>query len=284
MRKYPLLIIFSFIFCIAKSQQSLSDIKKPIGQPKIDPNSMLILSLSTIIAIFLAYILYLNYKNKKKLILGNILLEENIKKNQAHILHNESLLKELHHRVKNNLQLMYSLLNIQKRSNSNLEIKRTLSTVQNRIQTMALVHEYLYNSENLESIVANKYIETLVNHLKSIYNQENKNIDQIINIDNSIQLPIEQIISLGLIINEIISNSYKYAFNNNNGSKLEITLVKINDLILIEISDDGPGFSKDQINEDSLGLKLIEIMCAQIKAKLASTSNNGVSYHIEFTI
>jgi two-component sensor histidine kinase len=107
---------------------------------------------------------------------------------------------------------------------------------------------------------------------------------QIINIDISIQLPIEQIISLGLIINEIISNAYKYAFNDNKGSKLEITLAKINNLIVLEISDDGPGFSKDQINENSLGLKLIDIMCTQIKAKLTSSCTNGVSYNIEFTI
>lgn len=247
-------------------------------------NLMLVLTLSTIIALFLVYVIFLNNKNKKTLTLKNILLEENIKKNQEHILHNDLLLKELHHRVKNNLQLMYSLLNLQKRRNNNIEIKSNLSTVQNRIQTMALVHEYLYNSENFESVEAFKYIETLSNHLKSIYKQENRNIEQVINIEASIQLPIEQIISLGLIINEIISNSYKYAFNNNNGSKLEITLVKINDLILLEISDDGPGFSKDQINEDSLGLKLIEIMCAQIKAKLSTRTNNGVSYHIEFTI
>lgn len=284
MRKYTLLIIFLFTICIAKGQQSISAIKKPISTLKIDPDLILILSLSIIIALFLSYIIYLNHMNKKKLISKNILLEENIKKNKEHILHNELLLKELHHRVKNNLQLMYSLLNLQKRRNENLEIKNNLSTVQNRIQTMALVHEYLYNSENFESVEAFKYIETLANHLKSIYNQENRNIDQIINIDNSIQLPIEKIISIGLIINEIISNSYRYAFNDNNGSKLEITLVKINDLILLEISDDGPGFSKEQINEDSLGLKLIEIICTQIKAKLESSSNNGVSYHIEFTI
>jgi two-component sensor histidine kinase len=146
------------------------------------------------------------------------------------------------------------------------------------------VHEYLYNSGNFESVEAFKYVETLANHLKSIYKQENRDILQIINIDPSIQLPIEQIISLGLIINEIISNSYKYAFNNNNGSKLEITLAKINNLIVLEISDDGPGFSKDQIKEDSLGLKLIEIMSTQIKAKLQSSCENGVSYNIEFTI
>jgi two-component sensor histidine kinase len=247
-------------------------------------NLMLILTLSTVIALFLVYVIFLNNKNKKTLTLKNILLEENIKKNHEHILHNDLLLKELHHRVKNNLQLMYSLLNLQKRRNNNIEIKSNLSTVQNRIQTMALVHEYLYNSGNFESVEAFKYVETLANHLKCIYKQENRDILQIINIDPSIQLPIEQIISLGLIINEIISNSYKYAFNNNNGSKLEITLAKINNLIVLEISDDGPGFSKDQIKEDSLGLKLIEIMSTQIKAKLQSSCENGVSYNIEFTI
>jgi len=236
------------------------------------------------ISITITYFLLQSIKNKKLISQKNNELSENIKLTNEQISKNDFLLKELHHRVKNNLQLMYSLLNLQKRRNNNLEIKSNLSTVQNRIQTMALVHEYLYNSGNFESVEAFKYIETLANHLKSIYKQENRNIVQIINIDISIQLPIEQIISLGLIINEIISNAYKYAFNDNKGSKLEITLAKINNLIVLEISDDGPGFSKDQINENSLGLKLIDIMCTQIKAKLTSSCINGVSYNIEFTI
>ena len=236
------------------------------------------------ISITITYFLLQSIKNKKLISQKNNELSENIKLTNEQISKNDFLLKELHHRVKNNLQLMYSLLNLQKRRNNNLEIKSNLSTVQNRIQTMALVHEYLYNSGNFESVEAFKYIETLANHLKSIYKQENRNIVQIINIDISIQLPIEQIISLGLIINEIISNAYKYAFNDNKGSKLEITLAKINNLIVLEISDDGPGFSKDQINENSLGLKLIDIMCTQIKAKLTSSCTNGVSYNIEFTI
>ena len=237
-----------------------------------------------LIAIIITHFLLQSIKNKKIISLKNNQLNENIKLINEQISKNDFLLKELHHRVKNNLQLMYSLLNLQKRRNNNLEIKSNLSTVQNRIQTMALVHEYLYNSGNFESVEAFKYIETLANHLKSIYKQENRNIGQIINIDISVQLPIEQIISLGLIINEIISNAYKYAFNDNNGTKLEITLAKINNLIILEISDDGPGFSKDQINENSLGLKLIEIMCTQLKAKLHSSCENGVSYNIEFTI
>lgn len=237
-----------------------------------------------LIAIIITHFLLQSIKNKKIISLKNNQLNENIKLINEQISKNDFLLKELHHRVKNNLQLMYSLLNLQKRRNNNLEIKSNLSTVQNRIQTMALVHEYLYNSGNFESVEAFKYIETLANHLKSIYKQENSNIGQIINIDISVQLPIEQIISLGLIINEIISNAYKYAFNDNNGTKLEITLAKINNLIILEISDDGPGFSKDQINENSLGLKLIEIMCTQLKAKLHSSCENGVSYNIEFTI
>lgn len=247
-------------------------------------NLLLILSLLILIALFLTYVIYQNNKNKKSLTSKNELLEENIKKNQEHILHNDLLLKELHHRVKNNLQLMYSLLNLQKRRNENLEIKSNLSTVQNRIQTMALVHENLYNSGNFESVEALKYIETLANHLKAIYKQEDKNIEKIINIDTSIQLHIDIIISIGLIINEIISNSYKYAFNNEKGSKIEITLAKINDLIILEISDDGIGFSMDDVKEDSLGLKLVEIMCSQLKAKLNRNLNNGVKYTIEFNI
>lgn len=244
----------------------------------------LVLSLTAIVVIALGIIIRLKNKNKNKLTIKNALLEDNIKENQEHILKNELLLKELHHRVKNNLQLMYSLLNLQKRRNDDIEIKNNLSTIQNRIQTMALVHEYLYNSGNFESVEAYSYIQTLASHLKVIYKQEHKIIKQNINIELTIQLPIEQIISLGLIVNEILSNAYKYAFNDDKGTKIKILLVQINKLIILEISDDGPGFSKSQIKEDSLGLKLIEIMCAQIKATLKTSTTNGVKYIIEFKI
>jgi two-component sensor histidine kinase len=247
-------------------------------------NLILVLSLLFVVALFLTYVIYLNNKNKRSLTSKNNLLKENIIKNQEHILHNDLLLKELHHRVKNNLQLMYSLLNLQKRRNSNSEIKDNLSTVQNRIQTMALVHETLYNSGNFESVEASKYIATLANHLKSIYKQENRTIIQNINIDTTIQLPIEDIISLGLIINEILSNAYKYAFTDTKGTTIEITLAKINNTVILEINDDGPGFSKLQVNENSLGLKLIDIMSAQLKATINTSTDNGVSYIIEFEI
>jgi two-component sensor histidine kinase len=237
-----------------------------------------------LIAITMTVFLLQSIKNKKIISQKNNQLNENIQIINEQISKNDFLLKELHHRVKNNLQLMYSLLNLQKRRNDSPEIKQNLSTVQNRIQTMALVHENLYNSGNFESIEAYNYIETLASHLKTIYKQENRNIIQNINIDTSIQLPIEKIISLGLIINEIISNAYKYAFNDSKGSSLDITLAKINNTMILDISDDGPGFTKSQVNVNSLGLKLIEIMCTQLKATLNASSNNGVRYIIEFEI
>ncbi len=240
------------------------------------------IGVTALITIIIALFLFQSLKNKKTISQKNKELQESVKLTGEQISKNDLLLKELHHRVKNNLQLMYSLLNLQKRRNNNLEIKNNLSTVQNRIQTMALVHENLYNSGNFEYVVAEKYIETLANHLKSIYKQENRNIIQNINIDSTIQFPIDQIISLGLIINEIISNAYKYAFNDNKGTTLDITLAKINNTIILEINDDGPGFSKLQIREDSLGLKLVEIMCAQLNATIDTSSTNGVSYTIEF--
>ena len=244
------------------------------------------ISITIIVLILITIALFLlqSLKNKKIVSEKNDLLKESITLTTEQIAKNDLLLKELHHRVKNNLQLIYSLLNLQKRRNSDLEIKSNLSTVQNRIQTMALVHENLYNSGNFESVEAFKYVETLATHLKSIYKQENRNIKQNIDIDTTIQLPIEQIISLGLIINEIISNAYKYAFNQNNGSTLDISLAKINNTIILEISDDGPGFPKSQVNENSLGLKLIDIMCTQLKATLTTSTINGVNYIIEFEI
>jgi len=198
---------------------------------------------------------------------------------------NDLLLKELHHRVKNNLQVMYSLLNMQKRRNESESTKAILTSVQNRIQTMALVHQNLYTSENFETVEVTTYVHTLVNHLKMIYPLEDKNVAIHFGIDPNLKLPMEQIISLGLIVNEVVSNSFKYAYIKREIGTLVIRINKINGTYLIEIKDDGPGIEKSKIDLSSLGLKLINLMSEQLKAEHVYTfNNNGVAHYFKFRL
>ena len=227
----------------------------------------------------LFYFLLSNIKNKKLLNIKNKELGENIKITNEQIAKNNFLLKELHHRVKNNLQLIYSLLNLQKRRLVEPEVKINLTAVQNRIHTMSLVHEFLYNSDNYEYINVLEYITTLTTHLKAIYKKEN-NVEMKYLIDEEIELESERMIYLGLIINEIISNTFK--FHNGNNIIIILSIQTINGMIEISIKDNGPGFDKDLIREESLGLKLIKIMCIQLNAEHEIISKNGVAHKIKF--
>lgn len=242
---------------------------------------MLVLSISTIIIalLFLIHFLLSNIKNKKLLNIKNTELEENINITNEQIAKNDFLLKELHHRVKNNLQLIYSLLNLQKRRLVEPEVKINLTAVQNRIHTMSLVHEFLYNSENYEYINVLEYITTLTTHLKAIYKKEN-NVAIKYLIDEEIELESERMIYLGLIINEIISNTFKFEIGNH--IIITISIQSIKGMIEISIQDNGPGFDQNLIRETSLGLKLIKIMCAQLNAEHEIVSKNGVAHKIKF--
>ena len=223
-------------------------------------------------------------KNKRQIEAQNISLLENSKKITIQNEKNEMLLKELHHRVKNNLQVMYSLLNLQKRRNKAIETKDILSSVQNRIQTMALVHENLYNSSSFDYIELSSYIKTLVNHLQSINKAEDKNIEVHFDIQAKLELPIEQVISIGLIVNEAISNAYKYAFKGRASGKIDLHIEERNERIHIEIQDDGPGFNDKDVKESSLGIKLIHIMSAQLNANYAMIQDHGILHKIDFKI
>jgi len=242
-----------------------------------------ILIIVLILTSALLYILYQNKKNRNLLRDKNRLLNYVLDINKSHIIKNESLLKELHHRVKNNLQLMYSLLNLQKRRNENIGIVNNLTTVQNRIHTMSLVHEYLYNSNEFEFININEYIQTLVSHLQNIYNKE-KPIEIVYKIDSSIDIKLEKIVYLGLMLNEIVSNAFKYAFEEKGGNQLLIKIDNNISSIMVIISDNGPGLdiSKKKIN--SLGHKLIDVMCLQLNGTHQIKNDAGLTHIIQFNI
>lgn len=214
----------------------------------------------------------------------NIEKSKNKKLIDLEMMRNDTLLKELHHRVKNNLQVMYSLLNMQKRRNDNDLTTDTLTSIQNRIQTMALVHQNLYTSGNYEVVDLASYTKTLVNHLKSIYHIENKKINVIFDIQADCKLPIEKVVSIGLILNEAISNAFKYAFSHIDQGQLLIKLSSNRSTYIIKISDNGDGFTEEVSNKKSLGLVLIKLMSAQLNAIYTMENKDGVTHIIEFDI
>jgi two-component sensor histidine kinase len=265
------------------SKQSLYDsLKKNESQN----TALLILIFSLASSIMLGVFLYRNNLNKSKSNLKieaqNKMINEHAIKIEAQFNHNETLLKELHHRVKNNLQVMYSLLNLQKRRNEDKDTIDTLSSIQNRIQTMALVHQNLYSSDNFEFVEITSYIRTLANHLEDIYKFDHQKIELVIETLDNLQLPIEIVVAIGLIINEAVSNSFKYAFKNKVQGQILIKLYKIKEEITIVIQDNGNGIVNEIKKENSLGLKLIDLMCAQLNATHIVENTKGIKHQIKF--
>ena len=269
---------------LLKSNQSLQDSNKENIQQR---TVLLILLFFLVISITITTAIYLNNiankKSKNKIEAQNILINAHSLKMESQFNHNETLLKELHHRVKNNLQVMYSLLNLQKRRNKDTDIIETLSSIQNRIQTMALVHQNLYVSGDFELVEILNYIKTLATHLESIYKIDKQHIKVEFEIDENLKLPIETVVAIGLIVNEAVSNSFKYAFKQNkeNGI-LKIKIVSINKEIEVTISDNGDGIRQKNNKENSLGMKLIDLMCLQLKASHTIEHINGVTHLIKF--
>ncbi|WP_424357411.1 histidine kinase dimerization/phosphoacceptor domain -containing protein [Methanocella sp. MCL-LM] len=196
----------------------------------------------------------------------------------------EVLLKEIHHRVKNNMQIISSMLGLQSTLMSNKELNDILKDSQNRIKSMALIHEKLYQSENMACISIKDYVDSLV---KNLYNSYGISVDRI-NIEKDIDdftFSIDTSIPLGLIINEIISNSFKHAFPDGRKGKISITIKKgENGNFRMEITDDGVGFKEDVDikNTRTLGMNLIFALTEQINAEIKIEKENGVRYEVIF--
>jgi len=208
--------------------------------------------------------------------------EKKIKKSLAE---KEILLKEIHHRVKNNLQVISSLLYLQSNKAFEPTTMELFNESQNRIRSMALIHEQLYQSEDLVSINFIDYIKGLISHLSNSYQTELHKIKIEKKIEN-VQLSIDKAIPTGLIINELVSNSLKHAFPDNKKGKINIqmTLNKDKNVHLI-IEDNGIGLPEelDPKNPDSLGLQLVNTLTKQLRGTIKYHTSKGTKYLITFS-
>ena len=198
----------------------------------------------------------------------------------------ETLLKEVHHRVKNNLQSVSSLLSLQTKNLRNTEIQSVIKSSKNRIMAMAMVHEMLYERENLSNIEFGPYVKELTQYLSKSVNASKRKIIFDINIPK-IVLAIDTAIALGLIINEIVTNSLKYGFDKNEVGHIDIVLTPSSkaDVYSLVIGDDGKGFGA-KAQEDanrSLGLKLIHNLARQLKGSVEKLEvPKGTRYELVF--
>ncbi len=197
----------------------------------------------------------------------------------------EVLLKEVHHRVKNNMQVISSILNLQSSYVTDEYALSLLKESQNRIKTMAYIHESLYQNKTFTSINFSEYISTLASNILQSYAASAQKVSLSLDV-NKIILNLDTSIPAGLIINELVTNSIKHAFN---GAKEGIILINLHtkdNVLFLEVSDNGKGFPKeiDFRNTNSLGLQLVNTLVEQLNGKLELSGNKegGTSFFINF--
>lgn len=195
----------------------------------------------------------------------------------------EVLLREVHHRVKNNMAVISSLLSLQSGYIDDPKSLSLFKESQSRIQSMALVHEKLYKSRDFSSIDVEDYIKTLINNIKRTFGGSNE-VKTLVDVER-IDLDIDVLIPCGLIINELLTNAFKHAFNGQDSPELMISMKKVNEEnVQLAISDNGQGLPEgyDVSNTKGLGLKLVTLLVSQVSGKLEAKSEGGATFRIVF--
>ncbi len=219
-------------------------------------------------------VLYRNYKNNKE---KNALLE---KQNQE----KEFLLKEIHHRVKNNLEIVSGLLALQSAQLKDDNAINVMQESQNRVQSMSMIHQKLYQGTNLSTIEMKDYFNNLGTHVLDSFGMVQQ-VDIVYEMA-ALELDVDTAIPLGLIVNELLTNALKYAFPDNRKGEVKLALEqKTDELLYLEISDNGIGQNINKAAAGTgFGMQLVNLLCQQLQGKMSRLRQKGTSISFEFRI
>lgn len=214
---------------------------------------------------------------------NHILLQERTLELENALEVKEVFLREVNHRVKNNMAIVSTLIKFQENAIADENIKELLRSSRKRIAAMSLVHETLYKSQEYSKIEFTAYMTKLINAITASY-QSKPGVTLDIKAEPGIYMSLETATPCGLIINELVLNAYKYAFPYSDTGKVFVELINQDDELTLTISDDGVGLPKDfDFNTaKSLGLKIVNLLSRQIKANIAIDLENGTTFAITF--
>ncbi|MGE0931607.1 tetratricopeptide repeat protein [Peijinzhouia sedimentorum] len=230
------------------------------------------LILTAVMVLFL-FLLYRVFLRRKKY---SLLLE---KQNRE----KEFLLKEIHHRVKNNLETISSLLSLQTAQVDNAELRDIMRESQNRVQSMGIIHQNLYQGENLAAIEMKNYFENLGGFIIDSFDMTDRVVFECEM--ERMELNVDRAIPIGLIVNEIITNSLKYAFPNGRQGIIGISMREENSILHLSITDNGVGFSENpQVKGTGFGTQLIELLTRQLDGKMKLNKQLGTEVVFEFQL
>lgn len=203
---------------------------------------------------------------------------------QAMLKEKEILLKEVHHRVKNNLQVISSLLNLQLNVITNTETRELIRESQNRVRSMALIHEKLYQSDNLGQIDLEDYLRSLTRDLFRSYGVGGINLKLEV---EDIKVDVDTAIPCGLVVNELVSNALKYAFPHGREGEVHLKVTKVSrQQVAMSVSDNGIGLPADLASRssDTLGFQLVHMLVKQLRGTLDIVRNGGTTFMITFPL
>ncbi|MDF3027931.1 MAG: hypothetical protein K0S23_2238 [Fluviicola sp.] len=216
---------------------------------------------------------------------GVNMLGEELENSVITLQEREALLQEVHHRVKNNLQIISSLMNLQASYTKDEKFLALIRECRNRIISMSMIHEMLYRTRDLSRIQVSDYIKTLTLSINSSFAGSNSDVVFEYEVDNGICLEAERMIPIGLIVNEAVSNSFKYAFPEGKGI-IRIGFSADGTYFCLRITDNGIGLPAEIHTEafESLGIQLISALSDQLSAELKILRENGLGYELIFRI
>ena len=223
------------------------------------------------------------YKAFKTKTRSNELLSEKNDQLSTALSANKMLVKEIHHRVKNNLQFVSSLLSLQSRYEKDQGVLKAINSGKYRVQSLSLLHKNLYVNEDLNSINIKKYFDDLIDNITNGYAQSNKDI-QITSDIADIELDLDTVIPLGLISNELITNAYKHAFKNKEEGKLHLRIIENGNEIILSVKDNGHGLPFTELPERSasMGMQLINMFVKKLDGKITIANQNGSEINLTF--
>jgi len=198
----------------------------------------------------------------------------------------ETMLKEIHHRVKNNLQIIMSLINLQSEAYSERDNHGTLIQTYERIRTIALVHEHLYKSGDFGFVHVAEYIPNLVNKISMAFRREGLMVSIHLDVQN-VNLNIDRAIPFGLIVNELVMNCFKHAYSEQSNNELFVSFRQLeSDLAELSVSDNGPGIplSYDLESESTLGMRLVSNLVQQLRGIMHYSGDGGAHFRITVPI
>lgn len=259
---------------------------KLISEHQKTQRSYLLLGIAVLVFVILLLVIntQMNKRRQAELFIKNKHIVQQKTAIESALKEKEFLIKEIHHRVKNNLQIISSMLNLQAETIDNAAAKEVLQESRLRINSMALIHQLLYSKNNMLNVSISDYLNTLLSQIEKSYNSVSSKIVTDLKCD-AINIDLDTAIPLGLIVNELVTNSYKHAFNKSDSGTISVSFSKneIDNTYTLKVSDNGKGFDASKLKNHSLGMELIQMLAEQLNSKMIFKNEGGTLAEITFS-